>query len=101
MKKDSKMNVERKTFLVFLILILVSTLCGIIAFTVMEQQTRAALPPQEQRAEIIATVYDGAVCLGCDYGRVIFAMLGTISFVVILFIWGVYELGSRLLTRST
>ena len=91
------MSVVRKTFLVLSILVPIVSLGGIIVLTVMEYHARAGLPPEQQTAEIIASVYDGAVCLGCDFGRVFFAMFGTLSFLIILSGWGIYELGRRVL----
>ena len=85
------MNTPRKIFLILSIFVVALTTAGIITLSVMEYQARAALPPEEQTAEVIASIYDGAVCLGCDYGRVFFAMFGSLSFVAVLFGWGIYE----------
>jgi hypothetical protein len=63
----------------------------------MENQARAALPPHEQTAEYIASNYDGAVCLECDYGRIFLLMFGSLGLVAILIGWGIYEIGRRVL----
>jgi len=78
---------------------MIVTLGGIIALTAMEYQARAALPPDEQTAEAIASIYDGAVCLTCDYGRVFLIMFGPLAFGAVLVGWGIYELGRRILIQ--
>lgn len=78
---------------------IVTTLCGVIVLTGMEYQARAALPPEEQTVEAIYRNYDGAVCLGCDYGRIFFAIIGSLAFLTVLFAWGIYEIGSRVLVK--
>ena len=87
----------RRVFFILLVLVLITTLGGIIAFEVMENQARAALPPHEQTAESIAINYDGAVCLGCDLGRIFLVMFGSLGLVAVLIGWGIYEIGRRAL----
>jgi cytochrome bd-type quinol oxidase subunit 1 len=87
----------RRVFFILSVFVMIATLSGIIALTVMEYQARAALPPHEQTAEAIASIYDGAVCLACDYGRIFIVMLGPLAFVAVLIGWGIYEVGRRIL----
>ena len=93
------MPTPRNIFIVLAVLVPLVMIAGIVVLTVMEQQARAALPPGEQTAEAIASIYDGAVCLGCDYGRVFFAMFGSASFVAVLLGWAVYEAGRVALVK--
>ena len=90
-------NNVRRIFFILLIFILIATLGGIVVPTAMEYQARAALPPDQQTAEAIASIYDGAVCLGCDYGRIFLGMFGSLAFVTVLMGWGIYESVRRIL----
>jgi hypothetical protein len=87
----------RRVFFILSVVVLIATLGGIITLTVVEYQARAALPPDEQTAEAIASLYDGAVCLACDYGRVFLGMLGPLMLGAVLIAWGIYETGRRIL----
>lgn len=87
----------RRVFFMLSVFLLIATLGGIIALTVMENQARAVLPAHEQTAEAIASLYDGAVCLRCAYGRVFLVMLGSFAIGTVLTGWGIYELGRRIL----
>lgn len=93
------MNTPRKIFLILGVVCIVTTLSGVIVLTGMEYQARAALPPEEQTVEAIYKNFDGAVCLSCDYGRVFIAIIGSIAFLAVLLIWGIYETGSRILVK--
>ena len=87
------MNVPRKVFLFTTTLLVAGTVIGIVVLILMEYEARAALPPEQQTAEAIATLYDGAVCLGCDLSAIFVAMLGSAAVVISLLTWGVYEVG--------
>ncbi len=93
------MTTTRKVFLILGTVCVIATLSGIIVLTGMEYQARAALPLEEQTAEAIYRNYDGAVCLACDFGRIFFAMFGSLAFVAVLLGWGIYEVGSRILVK--
>jgi hypothetical protein len=93
------MNVPRRVFLVTIALIVVGTVVGILVFSLMEQQARSALPPKHQTVQAIATIYDGAVCLGCDFGVIFLAMFGPAAVAISLVIWGIYEVGRVFLRR--
>ena len=93
------MNVPRKVFSITVALLVLGTIVGIAVLTIMENQARAALPPEQQTAEAIATIYDGAVCLGCDLGRIFFGMFGAIAVMLSLLAWAVYEVGRVLMVR--
>ena len=87
----------RRVFFILSVFVMIATLGGIIALTVMEHQARAALPPDEQTAEAIATLYDGAVCLKCDLSRYLLFISGSLAFVTVLIGWGIYEFGRSIL----
>ncbi len=89
------MNDARKAFLIAAGLCFVIAVSGVISMSIMEYQARQALPPEEQTADALATLYDGAVCLGCDISRMWFAMFGFASVTAILLGWGIYEAVSR------
>ena len=93
-------NYVRRVFFILSSFILIATLGGVIVLTVMEYQARTALPPEEQTAEAIAALYDGAVCLRCDLGRYLLVIYGFLAFIPTLIGWGIYELGRLILIRS-
>ncbi len=81
---------------------MIATLGGIVVLTALEYQARAALPAHEQTAQAIASLYDGAVCLKCDFGRIFLIMFGPIVLATVLIGWGIYEVGRRILiSRAT
>ena len=94
-----ELNPTRKAFLITAVLVVLCTIAGIVSMTVMEHQARAALPREEQTAEAISSIYDGAVCLGCDFARIGFAMIGSLSFILLFLVWGLYEAGRSMLIK--
>ncbi len=95
------MNDARKAFLIILVLAFIGMLVGITAMSILEYQARAALPMDQQNAKAIAELYDGSVCLGCDYVRMSIAMFGSAFVVLALFGWGIYEIGRVYLKRTS
>jgi hypothetical protein len=100
-KAQVQMNKTRKIFLFILALVFVVMLAGIGVMTIMEYQARAALPVAEQSAQAIAELYDGAVCLKCDYTRVVIGMFGAASILLTMLSWGIYEIGRAVINRGT
>lgn len=93
------MTTAQRVFLFFGVVIVIATLTGVIVLTGMEYQARAALPSEEQTVDAIYRNYYGAVCLGCDLGRIFIALLGSIAFFIVLCLCGIYEIGSRVLVK--
>ena len=81
----------RKAFLFTSILCFGIGIVGVVAMTTMEYQARQALPPEMQTPEAVQSLYDGAVCLSCDLNRIMFAILGFGSGIIVLLFWGIYE----------
>ena len=78
-------------FLITVVVLIGLTLAGVGAMTVMEQQARAALPPGEQTAAVIESVYDGAVCLSCDITKMVILIFGSLVTATVVLSWGIYE----------
>jgi hypothetical protein len=68
--------------------------CGIaavIGFTILEHRARLHLTPEMRTPEAIQYYYDGAVCLGCDFGRIAISLLSFTAGLFLLFLWIIYE----------
>ncbi len=60
-------------------------------FQFLEYQARQKLPVEMRTPEVIQSVYDGSVCLGCDVSGMILMILFFACGTVILLLWGIYK----------
>lgn len=91
-------NNVQKSFLIVTTLCVTGGFLGAFYMRILEHQTRQELPLELQTPAAIQAM-DGAACLLCSFGEIAFPIVGTGLGIFALLLWGVHELGWRVLEK--